>query len=321
MPRDFAVDTQHQLIQVHEGSGAGLPFSRGIMATSILATGLETSVAYRIAADIHQRLLDQGVRGLPAQDLADIAVERIDAMAGSAAAARYRAWRKARRTGRPIVLCLSGAAGVGKSTFATRLALRLGIHRVVPTDAIREVLRTVIPDTVLPELHRSTYESRADENGVDPGDVRTADGEAADSFLRQARAVSAATAAVAHRLVTERRSVILEGVHLLPGDVAARFETTSSEAIVVERLLTLDDVEHHRAQLLRRARTEPGRDGQRHLDHLRRIRNQQAELRRLAARAGVAEHDITHPEDLTQRIVDDIVELAEPGMKLSSVMA
>ena len=37
----------------------------------------------------------------------------------------------------------------------------------------------------------------------------------------------------------------------------------------------------------------------------------QEELRRRAARAGVAEFDISHPEQLTQRIVDRVVERVE----------
>ena len=75
--------------------------------------------------------------------------------------------------------------------MATRLAVRLGITRVVTTDAIREVLRTVIPDTVLPELHCSTFETAKRADGA---------GGQLQSFHRQARAVGAATAAVANRL-------------------------------------------------------------------------------------------------------------------------
>ncbi len=301
MPRDIAADTQ-SLIQIRDATGGQLPFSRGIMATSILATGLDTARAYAIAEEIQQSLSSNGPRVLVAAELAERAATIIETSAGGDVARRYRAWRKAKRTGRPIVVSLSGAPGVGKSTVATRLALRFGINRVVPTDAIREVLRTVVPSTVLPELHVSTYERVDQDHDEDP------------AFLRQARAVSAATAAVATRLVAEQRSVILEGVHLLPGDVTARLigaSEDSAEPIVVERLLTLGDEEVHLAHLTRRMTAEPGRAGSRHLEHFAAIRQQQETLRRFAASAGVAEHDIAHPEDLTQRIVDDVVALAE----------
>ena len=44
-----------------------LPFSRGIMATSLLATGVPTEEAYRLASVVQQRLLMQGFRELDAE--------------------------------------------------------------------------------------------------------------------------------------------------------------------------------------------------------------------------------------------------------------
>ena len=44
----------------------------------------------------------------------------------------------------PVVILIGGATGVGKSTIATQLAARLGIVRVVATDAIREVMRAML---------------------------------------------------------------------------------------------------------------------------------------------------------------------------------
>jgi 2-phosphoglycerate kinase len=199
-------------------------------------------------------------------------------------------------------VCLGGAPGVGKSTIATRLALRLGINRVVPTDAVREVLRTVVPDTVLPELHVSTYESIGDNGEADSSLM---------CFRRQAHAVLSASVAVAARLTSERRSVILEGAHLLPGEVRRHLPERGSDAIIVEVLLTVAHEESHRNHLTSRLHAEPARAGQRHLKHLLVIRRLQDELRRLAQLAGVAEHDIAHPEDLTQRIVDQVVAAIE----------
>ena len=52
-------------------------------------------------------------------------------------------------------------------SLTTQLAVRLDITRVVTTDAIRDVLRTVVPVNVLPELHQSTFEVVAPDT-VDP---------------------------------------------------------------------------------------------------------------------------------------------------------
>ncbi len=106
-----------------------------------------------------------------------------------------------------IVLC--GAPGTGKSTLATRIAVRLDITRVVTSDAIRDVLRTVVPKRSLPELHRSTFELVVPDSP-----------EPFSGFDRQCNAVGSAAVAIADRLADEHRSLILEGVHMLPGATA-----------------------------------------------------------------------------------------------------
>ena len=299
MPSDLNVRLDADFIDVRDRAGIGLPFSKGIMATSILATGMETARAHRIAAGVERDLRRRGASRIEADELAEMAAEAIRGDAGEEFHDRYRAWRHAKRSGRPFVVCLGGASGVGKSTLATRLAMRLGVNRVVTTDAIREVLRTVIPPTVLPELHVSTFER------IDDATSPT------ESFLRQARAVSAATAAVVRRFFAEGRSSVVEGVHLLPGSIARELKDTDAGGIVIELLLTLDDEVTHRGHLMRRRHSEPARDGTRHLEKFRAIREMQAQLRGFAGRNGVIEFDIARPGGLTQMIVDRLVERME----------
>jgi len=298
MPSDLVPNQDQAPIQVHGRYGADLPFSKGLMATSILATGIETGTAHSIAAGIEKHLHEMKRREVHAEELADLAQQAIARRAGDDAANRFRAWRRAMHSGRPVVICLGGAPGVGKSTIATRLALRLGINRVVPSDAVREVLRTVVPRTVLPELHVSTYETVEGDPAI---------GCSLTSFLRQSHAVASACAAVATRLVSERRSVLLEGAHLLPGKVRKHLAEQGSDAIVLEMLLVIEEEDDHRRQLTSRMHAEPGRDGHRHLEHLTVIRLLQGELSKRAREVGVSEHNIGHPEDLTQRIVDQVV--------------
>lgn len=297
MPTDLVPSHDAKAVEVLDRAGAGLPFSKGLMATSILATGLRTEQAYAIATEIQQRLKERRAQVIDADELAALAMRTIEDLAGIPAAERYRSWRQAKRTGRSVIIALAGAPGVGKSTLATRLAVRLGITRVVTTDTIREVLRSIISRTVLPELHISTYETTQTHPGDPP----------LGAFHRQARAVSAATVPVAMRLASEHTSAIIEGVHLMPGFLRQALADHPDAPIVVEMTAVLRSTETHRAHLVRRSHREPTRDGQRHLRHLERIRELQELLIAEAKTAGVPVYDIAHSHDLTQRIVDEVV--------------
>lgn len=300
MPRDLLPEDEH--LVVHDREGARLPFSRGIMATSLLATGMATVDAHRLASMLYQELRADGRREIEADELVGRAHDLLVAQAGPTVASRWLAWRHAKRVHRPIVLAICGAPGVGKSTIGTRLALRLDITRIVTTDTIREVLRTVIPDTVLPELHASSFE--------------LVDIEASSPFAgfdRQASAVAAATRAVVERLATEQRSSIVEGVHVPPGYLSRTASGHATEPVVIERLIVEPDAELHRERLIHRSHAEPLRRGERMLDEFATIRAIQDHLIEQAAASGVQIIDLGGLGELTQSIVDEIVHHTSEG--------
>ncbi len=131
MPIDYS--TTGPLILVRNRAGITVPFSTGALATSILVTGVPTPLAYEIADRVTRQLRGNAVENVDSDELLDRTTAELESLAGTPAAERFRAWQSARRSGRPLVLCLTGAPGVGKSTIANRLAMRMGVQRVVPT--------------------------------------------------------------------------------------------------------------------------------------------------------------------------------------------
>src|SRR5688500_9694937 len=126
--------TQHIVVS----DRAGLPFSKGLMASSLMATGLVPFRAYEVAERIEERLLTAERYEITREELTDLAAATIQEMVGQRYAETYRNWQTIEELDLPFIILLGGSTGVGKSTIATQLAARLGITRIISTDAIRE---------------------------------------------------------------------------------------------------------------------------------------------------------------------------------------
>ncbi|MCR9245613.1 MAG: hypothetical protein NXI31_11320 [bacterium] len=301
MPIDY--QTSGPLIRVRNRGGITQPFATGMLATSVLVTGVATPLAFELAASIADDLRRRQIEEISSDELVERTALELEVRVGAVAGERFRAWHAARASGRPLVLGLWGAPGVGKSGIGNRVALRLGVDRVVPTDAIRETLRTVVPESVLPELHLAAHAAWIDPAA--PG---------SDSpFVRQAQAVGGAVVAALDRMTRDGRSVLVAGAHCLPGDLRAGLAERGSNAVVVELLLTLDDERLHRARMLRRARSAAARPGARHLDHFPAIRELQCALVEQARSVRVPSYDVAGFEGLVEGIVDRYVAEAAPG--------
>jgi pantothenate kinase-related protein Tda10 len=55
---------------------------------------------------------------------------------------------------RPKLVIISGCPGTGKSTFGMSLALEQGILKCISTDTVRAVMRSYVPESISPPLHR-----------------------------------------------------------------------------------------------------------------------------------------------------------------------
>ena len=54
----------------------------------------------------------------------------------------------------PRLILISGCPGTGKSTFGMSLALEQGILKCISTDTVRAVMRSYVPSSISPPLHR-----------------------------------------------------------------------------------------------------------------------------------------------------------------------
>ena len=172
----------------------------------------------------------------------------------------------------------------------------LGITRVIPTDTVREVMRTFMPPLQAPELHSSSFEVGG---GAD---------ELIDGFLRQSRSVATGIDGLVGRMIAEHKDSIVEGIHLVPGmldeEMLHRFRL---EAAVVKVLLTLPDASVHRAHFIGRLESEHGRRPERYLRNLSEIRRIQAHLEDFAGPHGFSLVDATDLDGAIQQVLDLVV--------------
>ncbi|MEO6121472.1 MAG: 2-phosphoglycerate kinase, partial [Acidimicrobiales bacterium] len=113
-----------------------LPYSKGLMASRIMATGLAPARAFHVAEVVEERLYALGLPAVPVAELHDLVLVVLQDEVGQRYATSFAKWQLVTTLETPLVVLIGGATGVGKSTIATMLASRLGITRVIPTDAI-----------------------------------------------------------------------------------------------------------------------------------------------------------------------------------------
>jgi 2-phosphoglycerate kinase len=244
--------------------GHGLPYSKGLMAQSLSATGLSLERAFELARIVECRLADSGRNEIDTAGLAWLTEEVLREQEGDAAVRRFRHWRSLGRLERPLVVLIGGTTGVGKSTLATMLAARLGITRVIATDVVRQVLRAFFTPEAMPTVHHSAFEA----GGL-------------DGYRDQADHVGTGVAAIVERAADESKPVVVEGVHVVPGALGRDLR---ARCVVAEALVVVPDAELHRGHFTHRRGARPP---ERYLRRFEEIRELQDHLAERAATEGV----------------------------------
>ena len=207
---------------------------------------------------------------------------------------KARAWLTSGRE--TVLVMIGGTSGTGKSTVSEEVARRLGIQRVVDTDVIREVMRSVINPTLLPPLFTSTY-GAAEKMRTNVGEQQVI-----RAFEQQVAVVQQGVVAAMRRIRRERISAVFNGVHL----VASLTDLSEFDDLphLYHYVLTIAQAEAHRARFVARL-AETGRGGQRYEDKLANIRLLDEYIRGASSGATVvANEDL---ETSVTTIVDDVV--------------
>jgi 2-phosphoglycerate kinase len=263
------------------GGDDGPPWSKGLMARALAATGLTPTRAYELARLADADLAATGEHRLDLDRLASLAMELLGETEGTRTMRRLRRLQALQHLDVPIVLLIGGATGTGKSTIATEAAHRLGITRVTSTDFIRQTMRAFFSREFMPSVHYSSFEAglaltKAEEE--ETGDPRLL------GFLDQTRNVLVGVEAALDRALAEGWSIVLEGVHLVPGMIATRRD----DAIVVQCIVSIDDEQMHRSNFWVRDSTTDGlRPLEKYLDGMHEIRLIQDALLERAGRFDV----------------------------------
>lgn len=225
------------------GKKRSLPFSKGMMASSIMATGLAPAKSYRVAQQIHDGLREKGLLSISVPDLDAMVTDLLTKFYGEQFAANYVHWRKLGKLDKPVIVLVGGTTGVGKSTVAAELAHRLGIVRIVSTDSIREVMRSQFSKELMPALYGSTFTAWKFLRFPLP---KTAD-PVIVACQEQCQLVTVGVEAIIERSIKEGVNMVIEGAHLLPGFIRQEY---MEEAFLIHVIVAVNDVEQHRSHFM-----------------------------------------------------------------------
>lgn len=282
----------------------GLPYSKGLMASQVMVTGLSPYRAYQVAERIEDELLDRGVTSLTSAELHAVAVKVLEEEAGDRYARNFVRWQEVATLDVPLVVLIGGATGVGKSTIATQIATRLGIVRVIPSDAVREVMRGLFSRELMPTLYTSSFDA---DSALREPPTRTVD-RVIVGFREQTAAVAVGLRALIERSAVEGTSVIIEGAHVVPGFLD--LDAFGDRVLAVPLIVTVEDEELHRTHFAARSADSASRPFERYLRNFDNIRRVQKYVRSQALSHDwpvVASHNL---DQTIAAVIDLVVERA-----------
>ncbi len=307
LKRYRGVNEDPKPVRVVDRDGILQPFSKGHLAGSLEICALPAERTFALALGIERHLIKSGVRKIDSLDLVRMMHSHLVEHESAEVARRYVTWRQFVRSDRPLILLVGGTTGCGKSTISSDVAHRLGIVRTQSTDMLREVMRLMIPERILPTLHTSSFNAW-EALPTWRGQPARLDTHFEQGYLAQANHVAVGVDGILHRAERERVSLIIEGVHIYPGQQRRLQNRRDSDAVVIPFILAVLKKKRLRNQLQGRGQQITSRRAERYLNYFDSIWQQQSFLLSEADR-----HDIPiivndDPEETVRHVMDQISE-------------
>ena len=272
-------------LQVEQRDGQITQFSRLEYQHGLENIGLSSDEAMDVVATVYKHLLDRRIEKLASRRLSELTYRylRQSSGLGPAVAHRWLVWRDFVNSGKPIIFLIGGTAGCGKSTVATMLANRLDIVRTQSTDMLREVMRIMMPEQLVPVLHTSSFTAWKALPGSPEVIDDVSDTLLVNGYRSQADLLAVAIEAVTQRALRERVSLILEGVHIHPA-IEEKL-SKHDDAVVIPIMLGVLKRKQLQQRIQGRGADVPERRASRYLKHFDEIWRLQSYLLSEADRA------------------------------------
>ena len=296
-----------RIIQIRDKKGDLSPFSPVRHRQSLESSGLSTEKSSLVSQLVMKTLKESQRPEYHVDEIGRTTYTLLDKELGQEAAERYLVWIDYTRSGRPLILLLGGATGCGKSTVATEVAHRLGIIRTQSTDMLREVMRMMIPERLLPTLHTSSFNAWRKLPGLD--ESKPSVELIIMGYKHQAEMVSVPCEAVIQRALREKVSLILEGIHISP-PLLQRI-SGRRDAVIVPIMLAVLKPDQLRNQLEGRGVVAPDRESSQYLANFNHIWELQSYLLSEADNSGsmdiIANDDKDQTTERVMRSINDVL--------------
>jgi 2-phosphoglycerate kinase len=173
-------------------------------------------------------------------------------------------------------------------------------------------MRALFSESLMPAIHHSSYEAGTG--------MRIPLGRDFDShvvgFMEQVDVVNVGVLAILDRAIEERTSMVIEGVHMVPGMLAsAGAKGRMSEVLLLQMVVAVTDPRLHRSHFLVREQQTSGRRAiARYLNGFEEIRKIQGFILERAQAEGTLVVDNVNIDDTVGVVVDalyDVIERSE----------